>query len=64
MPIVWLTVVLDKGEIVETGAPSELIEREGGLFRDMCAKSGMMDELRAAAFAKQMVLEEGKQSSG
>lgn len=44
--------MLDKGLIIEFDTPWNLIEREGGLFREMCQKSGMFAELRASAAAK------------
>ncbi|KAH7316414.1 hypothetical protein B0J17DRAFT_724436 [Rhizoctonia solani] len=53
-------MVLDKGHIIEFDTPWNLIEREGGLFREMCLQSGMFSELRAAAAAKAGVtLEQG-----
>ncbi|CAE7221585.1 unnamed protein product [Rhizoctonia solani] len=45
-------MVLDRGHIIEFDTPWNLIEREGGLFREMCLQSGMFSELRAAAAAK------------
>jgi len=44
--------VLDKGRIVELDTPWKLIQKEGGLFRDMCMKSGQMRELESMAKAK------------
>ncbi|KDQ16443.1 hypothetical protein BOTBODRAFT_186497 [Botryobasidium botryosum FD-172 SS1] len=44
-------IILDKGVIVEFDTPRNLIEKEGGVFRDMCLKSGSFDELKAAALA-------------
>ena len=44
-------IVLDKGKIVEFDSPAALIEKEGGIFRDMCLKSGMFGELHDAALA-------------
>jgi len=44
-------IILDKGVIVEFDTPRNLIEKEGGVFRDMCLKSGVFDELKEAAFA-------------
>ncbi|KAH8827185.1 multidrug resistance-associated ABC transporter [Flagelloscypha sp. PMI_526] len=38
-------IILDKGQVVEIGTPAALIEKEGGLFRDMCLKSGTFQEL-------------------
>jgi hypothetical protein len=49
-------MVLDKGLIIEFDTPWNLIEREGGLFREMCLQSGMFAELRAAAAAKAGVI--------
>ena len=45
-------LVLDKGELVEFETPLNLIRKEGGVFRDMCSKSGMMAELVEAAAAR------------
>jgi hypothetical protein len=45
-------VVLDKGKITEFDTPYNLIQKEGGIFRSMCLKSGMFSELEAAAKAK------------
>ncbi|KAF8717299.1 P-loop containing nucleoside triphosphate hydrolase protein, partial [Rhizoctonia solani] len=45
-------MVLDKGHIIEFDTPWNLIEREGGLFREMCLQSGTFAELRAAAAVK------------
>ncbi|QRW13623.1 ABC transporter transmembrane region [Ceratobasidium sp. AG-Ba] len=45
-------MVLDRGHIIEFDTPWNLIEREGGLFREMCLQSGTFTELRAAAAAK------------
>jgi hypothetical protein len=45
-------MVLDRGHIIEFDTPWNLIEREGGLFREMCLQSGTFAELRAAAAAK------------
>jgi len=47
-------IVLDKGRIVEFDTPWNLIQKEGGLFRDMCMKSGTMSELQSLAKAKFM----------
>ncbi|KAJ7590252.1 multidrug resistance-associated ABC transporter [Mycena floridula] len=45
-------VVLDQGKVVEVDTPFVLIQKENGVFRDMCLKSGAFDELFEAAKAK------------
>jgi len=45
-------LVLDKGELAEFDTPWNLIQKEGGIFRTMCLKSGMYSELEGAARAK------------
>ncbi|KAJ7105197.1 multidrug resistance-associated ABC transporter [Mycena epipterygia] len=45
-------LVLDKGKLVEFDTPLRLIEKEDGIFRNMCLKSGYFAELEAAARAK------------
>lgn len=45
-------LVLDKGELVEFDTPWNLIQKEGGIFRNMCLKSGTFAELEAVARAK------------
>ncbi|KAJ6452441.1 hypothetical protein C8R45DRAFT_1040659 [Mycena sanguinolenta] len=45
-------VVLDHGRVVEFDTPYTLIQREDGVFRSMCLKSGSFAELEAAARAK------------
>ncbi|KAJ7468712.1 hypothetical protein FB451DRAFT_1560403 [Mycena latifolia] len=45
-------LVLDKGKVVEFDTPLRLIQREDGIFRNMCLKSGTFRELEAAAKAK------------
>jgi ABC-type multidrug transport system fused ATPase/permease subunit len=45
-------LVLDKGKLVEFDTPYNLIRKEGGIFRNMCLKSGTFVELEAAAKAK------------
>ncbi|KAG0701637.1 hypothetical protein DFH29DRAFT_925615 [Suillus ampliporus] len=45
-------IVLDKGEVVEFDTPLNLIQKEDGIFRTMCLKSGTFVELEAAAQAK------------
>ncbi|KJA19718.1 hypothetical protein HYPSUDRAFT_1094370 [Hypholoma sublateritium FD-334 SS-4] len=44
-------LVLDKGEIAEFDTPANLINKEGGIFRDMCMKSGSFEELQMASNA-------------
>jgi len=44
-------IILDKGVIVEFDTPRNLIEKDGGVFREMCMKSGTFDELRDVALA-------------
>ncbi|KAJ6452790.1 hypothetical protein C8R45DRAFT_1223373 [Mycena sanguinolenta] len=45
-------LVLDKGKLVEFDTPLRLIEKDGGIFRDMCLNSGYFAELEASARAK------------
>jgi hypothetical protein len=45
-------VVLDKGAVAEFDTPWNLIQKEDGIFRNMCLKSGMFSELEAAAKEK------------
>jgi ABC-type multidrug transport system fused ATPase/permease subunit len=45
-------VVLDHGKVVEFDTPYTLIQKEDGVFRSMCLKSGSFGELEAAARAK------------
>jgi hypothetical protein len=40
---------LDKGKVAEFDTPLTLIHTEGGIFRDMCLKSGYFGELEATA---------------
>jgi len=42
-------LVLDKGEVVEFDSPAVLIEREGGIFAEMCRQSADWEELRELA---------------
>ena len=42
-------LVLDKGELAEFDTPWNLINKEGGIFRNMCLRSGTYVELLAAA---------------
>ena len=45
-------IILDKGVIAEFDTPLNLIRKEGGIFREMCQKSGQFKELEEAARAK------------
>ncbi|CAK5270991.1 unnamed protein product [Mycena citricolor] len=45
-------VVLDRGRVVEIGAPLELMMSDGGLFRSMCVQSGKFEELESLARGK------------
>ncbi|PPQ62804.1 hypothetical protein CVT24_000498 [Panaeolus cyanescens] len=45
-------IVLDKGEIAEFDTPWNLINKDGGIFRNMCLKSGSFGELELAAKEK------------
>ncbi|KAF8439690.1 multidrug resistance-associated ABC transporter [Boletus edulis BED1] len=45
-------IVLDKGEVAEFDTPLNLIQKDGGIFRNMCLKSGTYTELESAARAK------------
>ncbi|KAM6501610.1 P-loop containing nucleoside triphosphate hydrolase protein [Amanita muscaria] len=49
-------VVLDKGRMVEFDTPWNLIQKEEGIFRNMCLKSGSYAELEAVAEQKPKVL--------
>ncbi|KAL8647541.1 MAG: hypothetical protein Q9210_005497 [Variospora velana] len=42
-------LVLDKGKLMEYGAPWELISQEGGIFQGMCEMSGDLDTLTEEA---------------
>ncbi|KAG8899528.1 hypothetical protein FRC01_010481 [Tulasnella sp. 417] len=48
-------IVLDQGRIGEFDTPLNLIQREGGVFRGMCLKSGQFEELLATCSAKDSV---------
>ncbi|KAJ6615389.1 multidrug resistance-associated ABC transporter [Mycena sp. CBHHK59/15] len=45
-------IVLDKGKVVEFDTPLHLIQKEDGIFRSMCLKSGSFGELEASAKEK------------
>ncbi|KAJ7057932.1 hypothetical protein C8F01DRAFT_1255822 [Mycena amicta] len=45
-------LVLDKGKVVEFDTPYKLIQKEDGIFRGMCLKSGYFGELESAARAE------------
>ncbi|KAG6864482.1 hypothetical protein C0991_009205 [Blastosporella zonata] len=45
-------IVLDQGQIAEFDSPWALIQKEGGIFRTMCLKSGSFGDLEAAAKSK------------
>ncbi|KAG6908992.1 hypothetical protein DXG01_002481 [Tephrocybe rancida] len=45
-------VVLDQGRIAEFDTPWKLIQKEGGIFRTMCLKSGSFGDLEHAAKSK------------
>ncbi|KAJ2059706.1 hypothetical protein GGI17_004233 [Coemansia sp. S146] len=45
-------LVLDKGNVAEFDTPWNLLQREGGIFRGMCKKSGEYKHLVAAAQRK------------
>jgi ABC-type multidrug transport system fused ATPase/permease subunit len=49
-------IVLDKGTIAEFDTPYNLIEKQDGIFRNMCLQSGMFSELEAAAKANTLSL--------
>ncbi len=38
-------LVLDKGTVIEYGDPYELVKKDGGMFRGMCASSGELEAL-------------------
>ncbi|KAF8133513.1 P-loop containing nucleoside triphosphate hydrolase protein, partial [Mycena galopus ATCC 62051] len=46
-------LVLDQGRVVEFDTPYTLIQKEDGVFRGMCLKSGSFRELELAARAKE-----------
>jgi len=43
-------LVLDKGEVVEYGAPWELLQKQNGMFKAMCAMTGEGDILKDLAW--------------
>lgn len=45
-------LVLSDGQAAEFGTPKELWEKESGIFRDMCAKSGEREKLQETIFGK------------
>ncbi|KAF7362389.1 hypothetical protein MVEN_00585800 [Mycena venus] len=45
-------LVLDKGKLVEFDTPFRLIQKEDGIFRSMCLKSGYFAELEMSARTK------------
>ncbi|KAF9490898.1 multidrug resistance-associated ABC transporter [Pleurotus eryngii] len=45
-------IILDKGKIAEFDTPLNLIQKENGIFRNMCLQSGTFAELEVAAKAK------------
>ncbi|KAJ2831802.1 hypothetical protein FBU31_002204, partial [Coemansia sp. 'formosensis'] len=45
-------LVLDKGKVAEFDTPWSLLQREGGIFRSMCEKSGEYEHLVATAQRK------------
>ncbi|KAJ3071462.1 hypothetical protein HDU98_005300 [Podochytrium sp. JEL0797] len=44
-----VVLVLEKGRVVQFGKPADLIQEEGGIFRNMCLESGEFEELMALA---------------
>ncbi|KAK7677231.1 hypothetical protein QCA50_019825 [Cerrena zonata] len=49
-------LVLDKGELAEFDTPWNLIQKQDGIFRNMCLKSGTFAELEAVAKTKALTL--------
>ncbi|KAF8626899.1 hypothetical protein AX15_004637 [Amanita polypyramis BW_CC] len=45
-------IVLDKGQVAEFDTPWNLLQKEDGIFRNMCLKSGSLGELETIARAK------------
>ncbi|KAJ7695669.1 hypothetical protein B0H17DRAFT_1158809 [Mycena rosella] len=48
-------IVLDQGEVAEMDTPLRLMDKENGLFRTMCLRSGAYKELEAMAQAKEEI---------
>ncbi|KAJ2115005.1 hypothetical protein IW146_002642 [Coemansia sp. RSA 922] len=48
-------LVLDKGKVAEFDTPWNLLQREGGIFRSMCEKSGEYEHLVATAQRKSQI---------
>lgn len=46
-------IVLDQGKVVEMDTPLRLMNKEDGIFRTMCLRSGSYRELEAMAQAKE-----------
>lgn len=42
-------IVLDRGDVVEDGKPSELLTKDDGVFNAMCLASGEYDQLSMLA---------------
>ncbi|EGX89676.1 ABC bile acid transporter, putative [Cordyceps militaris CM01] len=47
-------LVLDAGMVVEAGTPSELWEKPGGAFRELCEQSGEAVQLREMIYANEV----------
>ncbi|KAG8994024.1 hypothetical protein FRB90_000542, partial [Tulasnella sp. 427] len=45
-------IVLDQGRVVEFDTPLNLIQKDGGVFRSMCLKSGHFEDLLSACSKK------------
>ncbi|KAJ2029065.1 hypothetical protein IWW57_001873, partial [Coemansia sp. S610] len=45
-------LVLDRGQVAEFDMPWNLLQRDGGVFRSMCEKSGEYEHLVAIAQGK------------
>lgn len=57
-------LVLEKGAVVEFGAPWGLIERDGGVFRGMCEMSGDFEGLREGARKRGRLVDVGGEVEG